>query len=225
MVRDDLRLYPGALEMACLHRPCDTLVQLPPLVAEQACVRRIMHEGMLEHVGLAARFAAFDHESGGRKRGQGSAQRVRIQRRKYGKQVAREFVTNDGTQLCNFAGRAQLVEARHQRVLKRRRDLRPPSLLEDRATAHGRGRGERSRQLFDVQRHAVGPEDDLVDPSRGKPLARRELPDHGRGLFAIEALETQRADVRQARPRMLDRGSRGDEHEDRQVLYPMDEQV
>jgi hypothetical protein len=84
-------------------------------------------------------------------------------------------------------------------------------ILEPARFEHRRG------QLFDEQRDAIGPDQDLFDDFRRQHLAARNLVQHGRAVIASEARQRQAHDVRVTVPIRIELRPMGDQKQHRKL--------
>ena len=118
--------------------------------------------------------------------------------------VIGKLAPQHGAQLCHFTQPRRPIEPRHQRILQCLRDVQ----LRQRAREHvGLAAGlehpraeNRLGQLLDVERHAVGFGDDMIDHLAGQRPAAGEMTDHRLDLRPLQAVERDRRHVRALRP-------------------------
>ena len=119
--------------------------------------------------------------------------------------------------MCHFTQPRRPVETRHQRILQGLRDVQlcqrarehvgVAACLEHPRTEDGLG------QLLDVERHAVGFGDDMIDHLAGQRLAAGQMIDHRLDLRPLQAVQCDRRHVRALRPGRRQFGPIGSDHQ------------
>lgn len=118
-----------------------------------------------------------------------------------------ELPADAGSDLRHLACWSQAVEARHERLLQRRRNGQRRKWADElemaiawRCLPDHRFK-DRFRQFLDEQRHALSAgEDGFDDDGRKLPSARRTV-DKRSGCWPPEAIEAEECDMREIRPR------------------------
>jgi hypothetical protein len=180
-------------------------VELTARALEQRLIRRLLDQRVLErvrgHGWLAARKKDFRLDQACQAVAEGALVESRCRRQ----QRVPEVPSQDRRPLRHLLRCRQPVEPSHQRVGERRRDRfhtpRRPRL------------DDRLRQLLDVERHAVGADDQCIQRGDGQRFAR-ECQDHVPRLALGETGEVERRQVLGRRPRRRELGPRREDDQD-----------
>ena len=183
MSRQQLRLTRHVLRRErAQHRGNASMRLLAPALQE-TCIRRVLHQCMLEGVVRTRRCATTEHQFAGYELIESRTQ-PRLGPQCYGgQQLIAELASDAGSDLCNLLDWREPIEPRHQRVLQRgghrqrweRPVQRPLAALRPKQP----GLEHRLGQFFDEQRHPVGMSHDLLEQRLGQcPAAGQPRNDH-----------------------------------------------
>jgi hypothetical protein len=114
MMRHELRLCLRQLGELALERIGDTAMQLLAPPPQQARVRCILQQGVLEDIRGIRRLAAAEDQSSARELLQSRLQRIAGNRRHGREQAIRELTTDGSTDLGNLLDGAEPIKTRHQ---------------------------------------------------------------------------------------------------------------
>ena len=139
-----------------------------------------------------------------------------------------EVAADAGGDLCDALDLRQAIEARHQRVVQGRRhaEARLGSAGAPRAVLRLPGQlHEGPRQLFDEQRHAVGPGQDLAADRLRQGVAAFDGGRHRLDGGASQAVERQARHVRMARQHGLAVRPAGQQEKDALAFDPVEHEM
>jgi hypothetical protein len=118
---DQLRSGFKGVRKTLFKRGGDVRMQLLATLPEQALIGGVTHQRVLKDVGGRRRNAAAEDELGSDQTIQRGHEIGLRQRNDCRKQLVVELAANAGADLCHLLRRGEPIEARHQRVVQRRR--------------------------------------------------------------------------------------------------------
>jgi len=122
MLREQLRLAVHQLWGLGFERFRDVRVQLLPGVAQQAAVRSVLHQCVLEAIDRFGRRTALEHQLGGDEASECSVQLILGKARNGAQQCVGKLTPDRGTNLRYPSDRRRAVEPGHQRIVQGGRD-------------------------------------------------------------------------------------------------------
>ena len=226
---EQLRSRLDRLGEAVFQGFADLPVKFVALAAQQAAVGGLLDQGVLELVDDIGRCAAAIDQLGLDQLVQGILERHLVERGHGGQQLVAEHAAERRGQMRDVLDAGEAIEARHQRVVQgfgnrqqrqRTGQTEPVSRgLESAQLEHRLG------ELLDIEGHAVGPGDDMVEDLGRQLPAAGHLLDQRRRLAVAEMGEGERGDVRKTRPGRHETGPVGDQQQDRHALNAIDHQM
>src|SRR5262245_18261021 len=114
MMRHELRLCLRQLGELAFERIGDKAMQLLATPPQQARVRCILQQGVLEDIRGIRRLAAAEDQSSARELIQSRLQRTADNRRDGRSQAVRELTSDGSADLGNLLDRAEPIKTRHQ---------------------------------------------------------------------------------------------------------------
>ncbi|MEZ5905616.1 MAG: hypothetical protein R3C69_11140 [Geminicoccaceae bacterium] len=213
MVAEELRQGSGGLQ-----RLEDTPMHRLAFRPEQAFVRGVADQRMLEEVGRLGRRAAAKDQLG-RSEPLECRPDLRLRlRRDLGEQAIIELAADAGRRLRHLLDRLHAVQPRHQRIVQRSGDgERAERRVQDegvRGLAQHAGFERCLGQFLDEQRHAIGLGGDFGQQLVGQALATCQPGDNGRGVVAAEAVQGEAGDNRVAAKAVAEDRPGGDQEHD-----------
>ena len=141
-------------------------VQSLPRAAQQAAVRRVLHQRVLKAIDCIRRRAPLEDQPGSGEAGECGFQLAVGKAGDGAQQRVGKFASDRCANLRHQPHRCQVVEPCHQRVVQRRRDREGRQCAVEhvaaRLFAQQTALQDALGQFLDEQRHAVGPIGDLV---------------------------------------------------------------
>ncbi len=228
LLGDHLRGGLGHVRKSFLQHKRDCGMQLLAPRAQHGGIGAVLHQRVLEDIDRVRRRAAQEDEFGFGEPDQRVLQHRIGKARDRGQNFVGEFPSDRGPDLQNLACGTEAVDARHQRGLQRGGNSERLRRLFEQIAIAGllqlfafeQGLGE----LFDEQRHPVGPVDDLIEQSARQFLAARDVADQRCPVALRQPAERQHGDVRLPGPRRLKFRPEGDDEQDRERLQSFDGQ-
>jgi len=216
----------GGMGSECFGDLCMQLLARP---AQQAAMRRVLHQRVLEAIHGIGRRAALEHQFGGDEASEGDVQLVLGETGDSTQQRVGELASDSRADLRHEPHRRQAVEPRHQRGVERRRDRKrrqcPIEQIAIRLLAQQTALQDALGQFFDKQRHAIGALDDLGDDLIWQRPAAGDLLDQSSTLAPVQAIEGQHRHLRLTGPGRLELGAERHDQQHRQIRSPLDYKV
>ena len=188
----------GELVLEGFGNPTVELLTFP---SQQARVRRILQERVLEYVRAVRRLTLAEDNFGSRELRQGVLQQQSGARSHAREQSVGELTADRSRYLRDLFDGSEPVETRHQRIVQRRRDgwttIDQPftSINQQPGLHHGLGK------FLDEQGNAIGLTYDLLVNVGRQHLSACDVDDDGASLVASKAIEPEHGHIRPVEPR------------------------